>query len=249
MKAILHDVTRCRGCMKCVEACRGRNGGGNGGRETLLRDELSANRLTTVARTDEGRYVREQCRHCLSPSCVSACLVGAIEKTPEGPVTYDAGKCIGCRYCMLACPFEVPRYEWSTTTPLMRKCEMCHDRPGGPACVEACPYGATRYGERDELLRVAHARITAAPDLYVPKVWGETDAGGTCVLYLSDVSLDAFWPKGLGDESVPEITWPVVERTPWIALSVAGTLTAVSWIIDRRNRLIEEHAAKEEVAE
>jgi formate dehydrogenase iron-sulfur subunit len=237
MKAILVDVTRCRGCMKCVEACRKQNGSPPDSCRTLLRKDLSADRLTTVDRTASGRYVKRQCNHCQSPSCVSACLVGAIHKEEDGPVVYDATKCIGCRYCMLACPFEVPRYEWGTTTPRMRKCEMCHDRPGGPACVEACPNHATLYGERDELLEIARERIAAAPDRYLDHVWGEHDAGGTSVLYLSDVPLDEFWPSDLGARSVPDLTWPVVSRTPWIALSVAGTLTVFSWLIDRRNRL------------
>jgi formate dehydrogenase iron-sulfur subunit len=245
MKAILHDVTRCRGCMKCVKACADANGS-DADREcrTLLRKDLSADRLTTVERTPEGRFVRQQCRHCLEPSCASACLVGAIRKSSEGPVVYDASKCIGCRYCMLACPFGVPRYEWKSVTPIMRKCGMCHDRPGGPACVEACPYEATIHGDRDELLRVARERIAEKPDLYLPAIYGEHDAGGTCVMYLSDVPLDRFWPDRLGDRSVPELTWPVVSRTPWIALSVAGALSAVSWILNRRDRRAEEEAGR-----
>ena len=240
MKAILHDVTRCRGCMKCVQACGEANG--NPDPQAMHRNALSEHRLTTVERTDSGRFVRQQCRHCLEPSCVSACLVGAIRKSPEGPVVYDATKCIGCRYCMLACPFGVPRYEWKSRTPIMRKCDMCHGRPGGPACVAACPYGATLYGDREELLRIARERIVTRTELYLPVIYGQHDAGGTCVLFISDVDLAEFWPTRLGDESVPELTWPVVSRTPWIALSVAGTLSAVSWIMNRRDRLAEEAA-------
>ena len=246
MKAILNDVTRCEGCMRCVQACVVRNGGDP--EFTLTGHDrlgLSAKRLTAIEMTPEGRFLRRQCHHCMDPSCVGACLVGALTKSPEGPVVYDFDKCMGCRYCMLACPFQVPRYEWDQSSPRMRKCSMCHDHPGGPACVTACPNGATLFGERDELLEVARERIRKHPELYIDRVWGETDAGGTGVLFLSDVSLDAYWPAGLDGHSVSEITWPFVTKTPWLALTVAGTLSAFSWMIRRRNRLAEERAGKE----
>jgi formate dehydrogenase iron-sulfur subunit len=138
---------------------------------------------------------------------------------------------------MLACPFGFPRYEWETSTPLMRKCEMCRDRPEGPACVEACPEGVAVHGEREELLALARERIAAHPDRYVPKVYGEHELGGACVLYVSDTPLDALWPEGLEGHSIPELTSHFVEKTPVLAFGVAGGLTALSWIIRRRNTL------------
>jgi formate dehydrogenase iron-sulfur subunit len=240
MKAILHDVSRCKGCMRCAEGCA---------RDNNLRDDprdarfdpgpLSHERFTTVDRTPDGRFVRRQCMHCLEPSCATACLVGALERTPEGAVLYDASKCIGCRYCMIACPYHVLRYDWAKVLPFMKKCDLCHDRPGGPACVEACPHDATMYGDRADLLKVAHDRIEADPDRYVQKVWGETEAGGTGVMFVSDTPLDAYFPKGLGDTSIPDLTLPLAHATPWLAAGVAGTLIGLSWIIGRRNELAE----------
>lgn len=242
MKAILHDVSRCRGCMACVEACAASNGTEDPDRARFDRAGLSGHRFTSVSRTGEGRFVRQQCLHCVDPSCVSACLVGSMTQTPEGAVVYDPAKCIGCRYCMLACPYDVPKYEWDTNTPLIRKCELCHDRPGGPACVEACPHEATMFGERDELLAIARERIRSSSIRYVDRIYGETDMGGTAVLYISDVPLDDFWKGGPGSPSVPEITWPFISKTPVLAASVAATLTGVSWVVHRRMRLAGESA-------
>ena len=241
MRAILHDVTRCRGCMRCVEACAEANGLAKDG--SLVRFEgegLSGKRLNALERTPEGRFVRKHCLHCLEPACVAACLVGALKRTDDGAVVYDKSKCIGCRYCMLACPFGVPQYEWDTTLPFMLKCEMCHDRPGGPACVEVCPYEATLAGDRDELLEVARRRIRSEPDKYIPHIWGEKEMGGTGVLFISDVPLDGFWPEALGETSIPDITLPLAQKTPFLAFGVAGLLTAVSWIVHRRERLAAE---------
>jgi len=243
MKAILFDVKRCRGCMKCVSACGVANGLTEAdSKACFARERLSERRFTTVSVTDEGRFLRRQCLHCLEPSCESACLVGALRKTEEGPVLYDSSKCIGCRYCMLACPFEVPRYEWDTNHPYVVKCQMCADREGGPACVAACPYDASMYGDRDDLIAVARERIASGPGDYLPHIWGEHDAGGTCVLFVSDVDLGRYWPKSLGDRSVPEITWPVMAKTPFVFFGVAGVLSAVSFIIHRRERLRRERA-------
>ena len=244
MKAILHDVTRCTGCMTCLEACARDN--------ELYEDpaqarfdpgELDSHRYTTVERLS-GRNVRLQCLHCVEPSCASACLVGALVKTPEGPVVYDASKCIGCRYCMVSCPYHAIRYEWKKTFPFVKKCDMCYDREGGPACAAACPHAATKYGDRDELLRIAHERIRKEPDRYIDRVWGETEAGGTCVMFLSDVSLDPLFPTALGETSIPDMTLPLAKTTPFLALGVASFLVGASWIIGRRNKLAEERAAE-----
>ena len=154
--AILNDVTRCTGCEKCVDACQAANQLPRERPWRWLRsiDDLSSSRWTTIRRirgADGFHNVRRQCRHCLEPECVSVCIVGALVKTPEGPVIYDADRCIGCRYCMIACPWEIPRYSWEQTVPFVQKCDLCYERVTStgspPACVAACPHEATVFGE------------------------------------------------------------------------------------------------------
>ena len=245
MNGMLVDVTKCTGCERCVAACTEANG-----LDPLLsqrdrastRDGLSANRLVSLVEVN-GRFARDGCMHCLEPACVDACLVGGITKTPEGPVVYDPEKCIGCRYCMLACPFHVPRYQWSATVPFMMKCALCNQRLEQgrlPACVEACPSGALQFGSRDELLAEAHQRIAGHTGSYLPRVWGEHEYGGTSVLYISDVDLHLLgWPAA-GMASIPSLTRPLIAKTPAIGLSVAGCLLSVNWVIRRRMKLARE---------
>ncbi|MFO7892154.1 MAG: 4Fe-4S dicluster domain-containing protein [Longimicrobiales bacterium] len=242
MNGLLVDVTRCTGCERCVAACVEANGldpvEAQRDRATTA-DGLSANRLVSLVRVQD-RFVRKSCMHCVEPACVAACLVGGITKTPEGPVVYDPDKCIGCRYCMLACPFHVPRYQWDRTTPFMAKCAFCFERLAegrSPACVEACPEEALTFGTRSSLLEEAHRRIETHPHQYQPHVWGEHEFGGTSVLYVSDVDLNALgWP-GEQVPSIPSLTQPLIEKTPAIGLSVAGCLLGVNWVIRRRMSL------------
>jgi Fe-S-cluster-containing dehydrogenase component len=148
---ILTDITRCVGCRACVYACKEIN--------DLPRDEARHLNSETWTCVEEraGLNVRRQCMHCLDPACVSVCPVGALRKTSEGPVVYDEDACMGCRYCMLACPYRVPKYEWQSALPRMHKCIMCfHQRVEQgkqPACTEACPAQATMFGERNDLIR------------------------------------------------------------------------------------------------
>jgi len=246
MKAILVDVTKCTGCEQCVDACILENGLDPVKAQVdraVTKDGLSDNRLLSVPKVGEGRFVRLSCMHCLEPSCVSACLVGAITKTPDGPVVYDAEKCIGCRYCMLACPFHVPRYEWDETVPFISKCAMCLERQQEglvPACVEACPNEALRFGERDDLLREAHRTIARGNGRYLDRVWGEEELGGTSVLYISDIDLAlAGWP-GPQTEAIPALTEPLISKTPFIGMGVMGSLLGINWVIRRRMRLAAE---------
>jgi formate dehydrogenase iron-sulfur subunit len=244
--AILNDTTRCTGCERCVEACREINHLGADLPRPWKKeiDDLSSTRYTTIVRKTTGENVRRFCRHCLEPACVSACIVGALEKTPEGPVIYDRDKCIGCRYCMNACPFGIPRYDWEKTTPYVEKCHMCYPRiqaGKSPACVEACPYEATTFGPRDELLTAARERIRANPNLYIDKVVGETEIGGTSVLYISDIPLDflAFKPN-LGDQPLPQLTWAALSKVPPMIVGVGGLMTGLWWVINRRMQLDDE---------
>ena len=246
--AILIDTTRCVGCEKCVVACKEANGLGKDrpqrGQGAI--DALSATRNITVRRRPDDRFVPQQCRHCLEPACASACLVGAMHKTPEGPVIYDADKCIGCRYCMLACPYGIPRYDWDTPAPVVHKCTMCYERltvGGIPACVEACPQRASVFGSRPELLAEARSRLAAEPGKYVPRIYGEHEVGGASVLYLSDRPLSFLaWKPDLGEQPVPELTWQALEKVPPVVLLMGSLMGGVYWTINRRMRLAMESA-------
>jgi formate dehydrogenase iron-sulfur subunit len=252
-KAILTDTTLCTGCDKCVEACKKEKGlGKDEPRRWKLRiDDLSSTRYTTMVQMSEHRFARRQCRHCLEPACVSVCLVGAMQKTPEGPVIYDTERCIGCRYCMMACPYGIPRYDWQATVPYVRKCDMCAERikgGGEPACVEACPEKATIFGSRDELLEEAHRRISASSGKYLPKVYGETEIGGTSVLYVSDIPLDFLaWKADLGDEPLPDLTLAALSKVPPLLLGVGGLMAGIFWITGRRMKLAVERESESAV--
>ncbi|MGD2135090.1 MAG: 4Fe-4S dicluster domain-containing protein [Gemmatimonadales bacterium] len=246
--AILIDTTRCVGCEECVAACKREHGLGPDrlwpGQQRI--DSLSATRRVTVLRRPDDRFVVQQCRHCLDPACVSACLVGAMQKTPEGPVIYDPDKCMGCRYCLVACPFGIPRYDWDRPVPFVHKCTMCYRRLRNgrePACVEACPEDATVFGSRPALLAEAHRRIDAEPDRYLPCVAGEHEVGGTSVLYLSDTPLDFLsWRQELGTTPLPQLTWASLEKVPPVILLVSGLMAGVHWVIGRRMKRAAEAA-------
>jgi formate dehydrogenase iron-sulfur subunit len=243
MMGILVDVTKCTGCEQCVAACVAASGIDPEAAaldRSISQDGLSAN-LYCAIEPVHGRYVRKACMHCLDPSCAAACPVGAFAKTPLGAVKYDRSKCIGCRYCMLACPFHIPRYEWGQTIPFVRKCTMCLERleeDKKPACVEACPHEALTFGERDLLLRTARNLIRRSPRRYLPKVWGESSWGGASLLYVSDVDLaKAGWPQAAAPP-IPSITDPLIRKTPIIGLTVGLGLWAIMAIIGRRQKLM-----------
>lgn len=244
--AILTDTTLCTGCEECVKACKETNELDGDEYRRWKGDiyDLSPTRLTTIVRKPGGLFVRRQCRHCESPACVSVCIVGALQKTDEGPVTYDEKKCIGCRYCMLACPYGIPRYEWGEALPYIRKCTFCYEKIMSgeldkPACVAACPEKATIFGTRDEMIREAKNRIAASPGKYwQDRVVGESEVGGTSVLYLSDKPLDFLgWKKDMGDQPLPELTAASLNMVPPTILVVGGVMSAIYWVIGRRMAL------------
>ncbi len=235
-RALLIDVTRCIGCRACAQACKESHGFPGNGEET----ELDATTYTVLLDKGDDRYVRRLCMHCEDPSCASACPVSAFRKTALGPVTYDASRCLGCRYCMLACPFGVPRYEWSKVVPAVRKCDMCVERlvKGGlPACVEACPAEATVAGTREELLAEAHRRIQENPGAYYPHVYGETEVGGTSVLFLSPVPFEQLGFAAVGTEAPPNLTWAALQKVPAVVSMGGAALLAVWWITHRRDEV------------
>ena len=122
-KGLLIDITRCIGCGACSTRCKEVND-----LPAEVAPELDADTWTTVYEKPQGNFVRNLCRHCEDPACVSVCPVGALTKTENGPVLYDKSICLGCRYCMIGCPFRIPKFEWHSPTPRIRKCILCAPR-------------------------------------------------------------------------------------------------------------------------
>ncbi len=242
--AILTDTTKCIGCHECVIACKKTNGLQlDIPRRWDLDDGLTARNWTSIVEGPNHRFVRKQCRHCLEPACVSACPVAALQKTELGPVVYDSNKCMGCRYCMMACPYGIPRYDWDQAIPYVRKCILCYGliRTGGePACTRACPTKATIFGDLDQLIAEAHRRIREESGPYINKVWGEHEVGGTLVLYISDVDLSFLTHgKALGEKPVPETTAAAMNAVPFAFTGVLAAMAGVNWIIGRRMKVME----------
>ncbi len=240
MKSILTDTTKCIGCRECIIACKKEWGlKPDHPRRWTLDDGLSARNWTSIIERPGEKFVRKQCRHCLEPACVSVCPVTALHKDEKtGAVVYDGFKCLGCRYCMMACPYGIPRYDWDQPIPYVRKCIMCKprlDEGKQPACTEACPTGATIFGERDELLAIAKKRIEDNPGKYIPRVWGEKQVGGTAVMYLSDIDLSFLtFDQELGEVSLPSTTAPAMQAVPFAFLGMGATMVGLHWFFKRR---------------
>ncbi|MFB3816628.1 MAG: 4Fe-4S dicluster domain-containing protein [Candidatus Methylomirabilales bacterium] len=243
---LLFDSTMCIGCGACVAACKETNNlpGDPDPRLTAYTWTVLENRGDT--------FMRRLCMHCESPTCVSVCPVGAFTKTPAGPVTYDGSKCIGCRYCIMACPFDVPKYQWDRTAPLVQKCTMCAARvaAGKPtACAEACPTGATAFGAREDFLKEARGRLAAEPAKYVPRIFGESEVGGTDVLMLSGKPFEQFGIKAVDRrEALPLLTWRVLSRIPDFTVVWGTLLFGIFWITNRRAYVQEQIAREAEAA-
>ncbi len=240
-KSILLDFTKCIGCSACERACAEENNLP----ENPPHDKWNYQNYTIVMKRG-NQFFRKMCMHCQHPVCVSVCPVAAMEKTPEGPVIYHADKCFGCRYCMMACPFQVPKYEWDKAVPVVRKCIMCFQRiqkGGETACAWACPTGATRFGDRDKLLAIAKRRIKNFPNQYVDYIYGENDVGGTSVMMLSGIPFtDMGFRVDMGNTSLPELTWTVMSKIPNIVITGGLLLGGLSWIVNRRITLTEDIA-------
>jgi formate dehydrogenase iron-sulfur subunit len=248
---LLVDLTRCTGCESCVLACKAANGRAtpDAAPEALSCDAysfLDQHALLDADGVLRSQSVKRQCMHCLHPACASACTVGALKRQSNGPVTYNADLCIGCRYCQYACPFGVPTYDWDNPVGLIHKCEMCADRLAEgqlPACVSACPNGAIRFGPRHALLAQAHAQIESNPYRYVDHVYGEHEAGGTSVLYLSAVPFDQLGFPILDGKIIAEDAETIMMRTPWVAVGVAALATSLHLLSKRHHQLAAGHAA------
>ena len=233
--AVLVDTTLCVGCRACEGACAEQNKLP----EPPPDKDLPKRRLTsptafTVVNQVEGvegdHYVKRQCMHCVAPACASACPVRALDKKPNGPVAYDASKCMGCRYCMVACPFEIPKYQYDSPLPMVRKCVFCaerQDKGQQPACTEVCPQGTIKFGKRSALLEEARQRVYGNPKKYVQHIYGEHEAGGTNWMYISDIPFEKLDMKvGVNDTSYPSLVKgalgvPPIVMTLWPPLLMA----------------------------
>jgi len=251
----LIDLTKCIGCRACQIACKQWNQleaektvffKGEGYQNPPAMSEYTFTRIKFLDFTKDGQnefaFYKEMCMHCNDPACAAVCPVGAFYKSEEGPVSYRPDRCIGCRYCMIACPFGVPKYEWSKALPLVRKCTGCHSRVKEglwPACAQVCPSAIT-YGPRSEMLRAAEERLSRYPDRYIQKIYGKEEAGGTSVLYLSRLPFEELGFRQVTQRPLPDYTWQVLRLVPGVFITVGGTLAAVSWINHRKDRLRKE---------
>ena len=275
IKTTLIDTTNCIGCRACQVACKQWND--RDGVHTELEPGLGfQNPITLDANTytlitfnellDDNapgglRYIftMRRCLHCLEPACASACPTTALQPRPDGPVTYNASECIGCRYCIWACPWGVPTAEWNSHAPKIQKCTHCADRsdqplpltrngqPLGvdekkrfqesistPACVKACPADCLRFGTRDEMLKEARNRISDHPEKYVDHIYGEKEAGGTSVLYLSSVPFEKLGFPDVQKKSYPALSGMAIHAVPPTVIALGAALGGIYTLIKRR---------------
>ncbi len=245
----LYDSTRCVGCQSCEYACAEAND---------LPEPVGEPEVGVVRKTDETRrtvincydtskgevFIKKQCMHCNEPACAAACLTQAMHKTKEGPVIWRGDKCMGCRFCMLSCPFDVPKFEYHSANPKILKCDMCYDRLKEgkiPACAENCPAEALFFGTRRELIKEARKRIHENPDIYVDHIYGEHEAGGTGYLYLSPVPFDELgFNTSLQNTSYPELTKGFLYAVPSVFVLVPALLLGIHQATKNNNNNEEE---------
>lgn len=234
---VLVDTTRCLGCRMCEVACAQANGLPlpDTDLDPAIERSTSPTQRTVVNRyeTDRGVVtVKRQCMHCLQPACASACLTRAMYRQPEGPVSWREEKCMGCRFCMVSCPFDVPKFEYHSAVPKIEKCTLCADRLAegqAPACVENCPAQALEFGARAELLERARARIYTEPNRYVSHIYGEHEAGGTGWLYLAGVPFDQLgFDTDVSMTPYPTYTKEFLYGVPFVLTVLPPLLLAVS---------------------
>jgi len=288
---ILYDATLCIGCKSCMVNCKKYNSVPGGALYLKGRDipyetthyeqgiwdapvDLSSKTVNIIKVNKSGTavnkdsiengysFVKQHCMHCISPACVSVCPVGALKKDPvNGVVYYVEDRCIGCRYCMIACPFKIPRYEYEYALPQVRKCQLCHHRYAEgkySACCEFCPTGASIFGKVVDLRKEAQKRLLLKTgeeydfpvqtvdskftmkrpvSKYINHVYGQSEAGGTQYLMLAGVPFDMIgFNKNIGDKYLPELTWAYISKIPAVAALVIGAGTLTWAITSRKNK-------------
>ena len=237
--AVLVDTTRCVGCRNCELMCAE----ANGLPEPDVMDDavMNGDRVPSESQwsvidryeTGEGEiFVKRQCMHCLQPACASACLTKAMLKTGDGPVVWREDKCMGCRYCMLSCPFDMPKFEYDSAVPRIQKCRMCAERLAVgevPACVEGCPAEALSFGTRKEMIAEGRRRMHDEPGRYVDRIFGEREVGGTGFLYLAAVPFEQIgFRVDLGERAYPELTREFLYSVPVVLTLWPALLLGIS---------------------
>jgi formate dehydrogenase iron-sulfur subunit len=255
--AMLVDTTMCAGCRGCEAACAEANAlpapptdeqvaksRAGGLRDTGPEQFTVVNKAEEPAPNGDDRFAKRQCMHCIEPACASVCMVRALDKTPSGPVVYHGDRCLGCRYCMVACPFEVPKYQYDKVAPLVRKCTFCAGRQAEgkkPACAEVCPTGALTFGKRAALLELAKGRIYRNPEKYIHHVYGEHEAGGTDWLYISDVPFEKLAMRSVRDEPYPDKVQGALSAPPFVMTLWPPLLMGLYAFSKRREKASEGH--------
>lgn len=260
-QGVLVDTTVCIGCRRCEWACKVAHGLPAGNVESYSDESVYkldrrpgndaytiVNRYDNVKDPQRPINVKVQCMHCDKPACVSACIVGAISKEENGAVIWNTDKCIGCRYCLVACPFQIPTFEYDVALhPDIHKCDFCYERTKDgllPACVDICPVEALTYGKRRDLIKVAEKRIQLYPDRYSNKIYGFTEVGGTSWMYLASTEFDKLdFPK-LGDSTAPGVSESIQHGifayfVPPIALY--ALLGGIMWVTKKKENEKEEN--------
>jgi Fe-S-cluster-containing dehydrogenase component len=255
---VLVDTTLCVGCRSCETACNETNGLPKPkvpfeDDDSLFEQhrDTSPNAFTVVNKytLDEGVEItrKQQCMHCLEPACSSACIIRAMEKQSNGAVTYRSDLCLGCRYCMVACPFDVPKFEYSKASPLIRKCTFCFARQEQgeqPGCVEACPQEALKFGKRSDLIEEAGKRIAGSPEAYVHHIYGQHEAGGTSWLYLAAARFEKLGLPELGQKEYPELTSGAMGTVPAVLLIWPALLAGFRHFSHRKQEAHDERSGR-----
>ena len=235
---ILYDSTWCAGCQGCEIACAEAHGLEGPALDDVpevgKRRKPDETRRTVVNafETSKGEFfAKTQCMQCAQPACAAACLTKAMYKTKEGSVIWRSEKCMGCRYCMVSCPFDAPKFEYHSANPKIQKCDMCFDRVKEgqlPACVENCPAEALKFGSRRELIEEARKRIASFPDMYHDVIYGEHEAGGTGWLYLSAVPFEELgFNTKVSKRPYPELTKGFLYSVPSIFVIAPAVLLGI----------------------
>jgi formate dehydrogenase iron-sulfur subunit len=233
---VLYDAARCKGCRGCEYDCSEAHGFPEPPKSKEIAPvrttDETCNTVVNTYKTTKGEvFIKRQCMHCNEPACAAACLTQAMHKTKMGPVTWDGDKCMGCRYCMVSCPFDSPKFEFHSPNPKIQKCDMCFERLRGgesPACAFNCPNEALLYGKRRDLIREARRRIYEKPDTYVDQIYGEHDAGGTGWLYISPVPFEELGLKtNLQKSSYPALTKGFLYSVPSVFVLLPAFLLGI----------------------